>query len=188
MARVAERGSFVRSEVVAVLRDARLEDVVGKTHGLGRRVGGLELNAVGKVLPGADEQGVVVGQIESFEAGEQAQTREARRHDGAVRLSALRVELARHPPMQTENVRVGNIQHDAARQVMPYSDGELLCVGLVDIAVYGESDGCLRRGERWIVQVGLRWTENAEKALHAIEGPVNVRSLPSPRALLNYQS
>ena len=55
MARVAERGSFVRSEVVAVLRDARLEDVVGKTHGLGQRVGGLELNAVGKVLPGADE-------------------------------------------------------------------------------------------------------------------------------------
>src|SRR5437660_12661161 len=63
MARVAERGSFVRSEVVAVLGDARLEDVVGKTHGFGQRVGGLELNAVGKVLPGADEQGVVVARL-----------------------------------------------------------------------------------------------------------------------------
>src|SRR6266566_274300 len=71
---------------------------------------------------------------------------------------------------------------------MTYSDGELLCVGLVDIAVYAESAGCLRRGERWIVQVGLRWTENAEKVLHAIEGPVNVGNLPRRRVIVNSEA
>ena len=39
-----------------------------------------------------------MGQIESLETGDQAQTREARRYDGAVRPGALRVELGRHPP------------------------------------------------------------------------------------------
>src|SRR6267143_730408 len=71
---------------------------------------------------------------------------------------------------------------------MTYGDGELLCVGLVDIAVYGESAGRLRRGERWIVQVGLRWTENAEKVLHAIEGPVNVGNLPRRRVIINSEA
>src|SRR5437016_4870538 len=71
---------------------------------------------------------------------------------------------------------------------MTYSDGELLCVGLVDFAVCGKSAGCLRHRERWVVQVRLRWTENTEKVLRAVEGPVNVGNLPRRRVIVNSEA
>jgi len=53
-----------------------------------------------------------------------------------------------------------------------YSDGELLCVGLVDLPFMANPRVFAAR-RSWIVQVGLRWTENAEKYFT----PSKVRSM-----------
>jgi len=62
-----------------------------------------------------------------------------------------------------------NIQHDASRQFLAYSDGELLCVGLWTWAVLWPNHAGVFAARRKRIRsagcfgVFLRWTETAKR-------------------------
>src|SRR5439155_10303485 len=171
---------FIRKDIVAVLWHSRLEDVIREADGLRQRVRKLKLHPLVQILARAHLQAAVVADVGGLETREQSQRR--------VEQSA-RIQFPAHPAMDSQNMHVAGIQHNAPRQLLSYAKRPLLGVRLTHVAVHGETSGRWQGNLKgWIVHVRLRREKYIDEVFHSVERAIDVADFPHGRIVVDTET
>ena len=95
---------------------------------------------------------------------------------------SARIQFSAHPAVDSQNMHVAGIQHNAPRQLLSYANRPLLRVRLTHVAVHGKASGRWRGNLKGrIVHVWLRGEEYINEVFHSVERAIDVADLPHRR-------